>query len=792
MEKSFFIDLNQKILENKSYAEFIFKSEDGRIKNLLFQYDPYFYVLCSEKEKQVLEKLSVKSKTGELVSPKKIEFVKKEYEGEQKTIAKISCNFPFDIPILRDAIPFPCLESSILYTKRIMLDFELKPFSLISYISDGNFIKEITSISKRDGADLSYFSFDIETYNPLGAPRPEKDPVIMISYCDNVSSGVLTYSKKTKKEFVHLFETESQIISKLCELISKKDPDIIFGYNTTNFDIPYLLQRSEISKIDFELGRWNSDLKKLKKGLNSGVSLNGRIHLDLYPMARFLGIIGVLKSKKYTLEAVYNELSTNKKKMIERLDIWKMWDSNDIEDLCVYSLMDAKTTYELGTIMLPLFIELSKVTGLSLFETSLSTTGQMVEFLLMQESVKKNMIIPSKPKDSTISQRLSNPIEGAFVKIPNPGIYENIVVMDFRGLYPSIIISYNIDPYTLTESKNNSHNSPLGWNFKKSPTGLIPGVLKTLVLERSVLKKELKKLDKLSEKYKSIEAKSQSYKILSNSFYGYMGYARSRWYNRKCAESVTAWGRLHIQNTIESAEKNGFKVLYGDTDSVFLLQENKSKQEVLEFLNTVNKNLPEDMELELEGFFSSGVFVGKKAEEKGAKKKYALLAEDGSIKIRGFELVRRDWSNIAKKTQKKVLEIILKEKNKEKAAKIVKDTIFDLKSGKIELSDLVIFTQISKDPKKYDLISPEISAARKGIGRGLAIQKGSLIGYIITKKGKTISEKAELLEFAKDYDADYYINNQVLPSVLKILKELGFSKDDLKSEGKQTGLGGFF
>ncbi|MFA5049409.1 MAG: DNA-directed DNA polymerase [Candidatus Micrarchaeia archaeon] len=790
MEKSFFIDLGQKIIDNTTYAEFILKNENGEVKKLLYQFDPYFYVSCMPKEKSTLEKLAVKSKTGEIITPKKVEFVQKEVEGTIKTIAKISCNTPLDVPLLRDLIPYPCLESAILYVKRIMLDFGIKPFSILSYTCEGNFIKKINKISESGSIPLSFLSFDIETYNPFGAPRPEKDPVIMISYCTSKNSGVLTYSKKTKKKFVESFENESGIIKKLCEIISKTNPDIIFAYNSSNFDIPYLLERSGILKIDFELGRWDSDFKKIKKGLTSGIPLNGRIHLDLYPMARFLGLIGILKSKKYTLEAVYNELGSDKKKMIERLDIWKMWDENDIEDLCQYSLMDAKTTYELGEIMLPLFLELSKLTGLSLFETSLSTTGQMVEFLLMRESVKQNIIIPSRPKDSTISQRLSNPIEGAFVKIPNPGIYENIVVMDFRGLYPSIIISYNIDPHTLTESKIDSHHSPAGWNFRKSPTGLIPSVLKTLVTERAKLKKELK-MEKNTEKYKSIEAKSQSYKIISNSFYGYLGYARSRWYSRKCAESVTAWGRAHIQKTIENAEKAGFIVLYGDTDSVFLLQEKKSKKEVMEFLKSINKDLPEEMELELEGFFPSGVFVGKKSEEKGAKKKYALLAEDGLIKIRGFELVRRDWSNIAKKTQRRVLEIILKEKDKEKAAKVVKDTITELKTGKVVLSDLAIYTQISKDPKKYDLISPEISAARKAIEKGVPIPKGSLISYVITKKGKTISEKAELTQFAKDYDADYYINNQVLPSVMKILKELGFSHEDLKFGGKQTGLGGF-
>ncbi|MDD5022703.1 MAG: DNA-directed DNA polymerase [Candidatus ainarchaeum sp.] len=788
--KGIFIDLNYKVQNNVTYIELIIKC-DGIKERFLYQFDPYFYVECNKSESKTLNQLGVKSKTGELIKPKSIEDNIKFINGEKKNLFKIICYSPSDVPLLRSSIPFNCYESNILFVKRFILDLNLAPFSEIEFEHEGEIIKKIISVKEPKDLSLSKFSFDIETYNPLGTPRETIDPIIMISFC-NDSSEVLTYKSIKSRKFVKSFKDEKETISAFFNGLSKYDPDIIYGYNSANFDIPYIQTRADKLGLKVEFGKWESNLGKLKKGLFSGIQLNGRIHLDLYPMMRFLGVLGILKSKRYTLEAVYNELGSGKKLMVERKDIWKMWDNNELELLADYSLKDAETTYELGNTVLDLFIELSKLSGLTLFETSLSTSGQMVEFLLMRESVRKEYIIPSKPRDSLISERLSNPIEGAFVKLPSPGIYENIAVMDFRGLYPSIIISYNIDPYTLTESSKEVHHSPAGWKFKKSPQGIIPAVLKNLVHERSKLKKEMKSLKKNSKEYNSVSARSQAYKIISNSFYGYLGYARSRWYNRNCAESVTAWGRKHIQDTIEKAEKYGFKVLYGDTDSVFLLVDKKSKKDVLDFLDSVNKSLPTDMELELEGFYPSGVFVGKKSEEKGAKKKYALLAEDGSIKIRGFELVRRDWSNIAKETQRKVLEIILKEKDKDKAGKVVRETIELLKSGKVDLKELVIYTQMTKDPSKYDIMSPEVSAAKKMIKKGVPVQKGSLIGYVVGKKGKSISEKAEPFEFAKDYDPDYYINNQLLPSVMKILKELGFSEDDLKFKGKQKGLDSFF
>jgi len=363
--------------------------------------------------------------------------------------------------------------------------------------------------------------------------------------------------------------------------------------------------------------------------------------------------------------------------------------------------------------------------------------------------------------------------------------------MDFRGLYPSIIVSYNIDPLTI--DKNGDENcfiSPTGAKFLKKPLGLIPSVVDWLLDYRIKIKQELKKAEKGSAKYKTLEARSHALKILTNSVYGYTAYPRARWYSRECGESTTAWGRKHIQETIKAAEEAGFKVLYGDTDSLMILYEDKNK--VLDFLEKINKSLPEKMELELENFYTRGVFVSKRGgEERGAKKKYAMLSEDGRIKIRGFELVRRDWSEIAKSTQLKVLEAILREGSKEKAVDIVRKTIQRLREGTVPLEELAIMTQLSKDTREYDIVSPEVSAAKKMIANGMPMEKGSVVSYVITKKGKSVSEKAYPLEMAKDYDADYYINNQVLPAVMKILKELGYEEYDLKIGGKQKGLGDF-
>ncbi|MBU0586786.1 DNA-directed DNA polymerase [Candidatus Micrarchaeota archaeon] len=787
-KKALFLDADYSVNDNKTYARLLVKGK--KRTRLLFQYDPYFYADAVGK-KDVVAELKVK-KHGESISVKKVEVVTKIVDGKEKELLKIYCNKPADVVALRESVPFKCYEHRIHYGRRFMLDFGIRPFSIIHYEREGNIISKIRKVDEENNRiKLDKIAFDIEVYNPLGAPREKKDPAIMISYFGE-KKGVITY-KQAKKSFVHVCKNESEMITGFENKIAELDPDVIYGYNSGNFDLPYLKARADVLKIKLALGKGGKSFRMIRKGMISGAKIPGRIHLDLYPAVRFFGFIGMVKAQVFTLENIYAEITGKKKKMVQRLAIWEMWDKGDLEELAEYSLGDSEVTYELGEHIYPLLEELSKITRMPLFDTGLATSGQLVESLLMSESVPRNEIIPPRPSGGEAMERQKNPIEGAFVKLPDPGIYDNIAVFDFRGLYPSIIISYNIDPFRLLEKgkHGDSFESPTGARFMKKPKGLIPFTLESLLDLRAGIKKTLKEMSKGSEKYKKAYARSHALKILANSFYGYLGYARSRWYSRECAESVTAWGRMHILDAAKKAENAGFKVLYADTDSLFLLLGDKGKKHALAFLESINKNLPEKMELELENFYTRGVFVSKKQEEKGAKKKYAMLAEDGSIKIRGFELVRRDWSKIAKDTQYLVLEIILKEGDKDKAIKVVKETIKKLKEGKAALSDLIIYTQLTKHPKNYEIINPEVAAARKAVAKGVPLEKGSIVPYVIGRSGKSISDKAEYADYAKDYDPDYYINNQVLPAVMKILKELGCDEDELKNKGKQKSLNHF-
>lgn len=209
------------------------------------------------------------------------------------------------------------------------------------------------------------------------------------------------------------------------------------------------------------------------------------------------------------------------------------------------------------------------------------------------------------------------------------------------------------------------------------------------------------------------------------------------------------------------------------------------KENVDQFLLSVNEELPPGMELEFEGFYERGFFV--------TKKRYALIQDD-KIVVKGLELVRRDWAPVAKKTQEKVMMAILKDASPDKAAKIIKEVIDHIKKGETPLEDLVIHTQLTKNPDKYKQKAPHVLAAKKAIERGRKVGRGSIIRYIVIKGEGPISQRAEPLEDADvaNYDPNYYIDNQVLPAVSRIIDSLGYSQDEIVHQEKQSSLDAFF
>lgn len=207
--------------------------------------------------------------------------------------------------------------------------------------------------------------------------------------------------------------------------------------------------------------------------------------------------------------------------------------------------------------------------------------------------------------------------------------------------------------------------------------------------------------------------------------------------------------------------------------------EKEIKNQAIKFITELNNSLPESMELEYEGFYRRGFFV--------SKKRYAVI-ENGEIIAKGLELVRRDWAPIVKNTQKEVLMSILEEGDVDKAIKIIKKVLKDIKNNKIDKNELIIHTQITKNIQDYKQLAPHVVAAKKIEEHGRKIEKGDIIRYIIIKGKNSISERAIPYEYCDnyDYDNDYYINNQLIPALGRIMSSFGYTKEDFKnwSEGQ--------
>lgn len=631
------------------------------------------------------------------------------------------------------------------------------------------------------------------------------EPILMVSIvANNLGTGgekkpnyerVVSYGTK-KVQKLQILESEKEIIEKLMEELNKEDNSFIVTYNGDNFDFAYTRERAKKLGVEYKINGFAPLTRR--HGLDNAVKLQGVQHIDAYQIMRFLQRTGAVNTVKLDIESVSQKVFGEYKEKVYSKEINDAWESGDAKKLARlvdYNLKDSRVAFRIAQDFLPLFIEISKLTSQTLYETTRSTTSQMVEDLLLKEAHFRGVVAPNKPKENEVAGRTANPIKGAFVKEPLAGLHENIAVLDFASLYPSIIISHNISPDTLNcaHSECKKNISPDGTWFCTMKKGLFPEILEKMLKQRLILKREYKKKKEKGIDDKVLFAKQWALKIILNSVYGYLGYPRARWYSRECASATTAWERDYIHATIEKSEKEGLKVLYGDTDSMFLLMGTKTKKDVEALAKKVNEELPEGMELEIDGYYKRGIFVTKK-EGGAAKKRYALMDEKGNLKIVGFEYVRRDWCQIARETQKKVLELVLSEGRPEKAVEYVKKVLKDLKEFKVEKKELAILTVLQRMPKDYDAIGPHVAAAEKAIARGKELGVGSMLSFIITKGGKgkeSISDKAELEEYVKegDYDINYYIENQVLPAVLRIIQELGYSKEDLLTGGKQTGLG---
>jgi len=633
--------------------------------------------------------------------------------------------------------------------------------------------------------ELKAIALDIEILaGGRKVPDPAKDPIDLIGIYDGNNYYILYWGAEGEGGIK--VKNEYELLKKLDELIKEIDPDVIVGYNSHNFDLNYIYERAKQLNFKFSFG-WDGSgiVMSKKKEEDKRFKIYGIQHIDLFVFISNI-LAGQLRSEVLSLDNVAKEILGIGKEEITLEEVRNALEIKEYSKIISYNKRDLEITYKLYKYFEQLLMELSKITGQTLHETSLSTYGTLVESYLIKRSREFNEIIPNRPKQEEIRERSRKSYAGALVLEPEPGLYKNIAVFDFRSLYPSVIIAYNVSPDTLRceheeckkeqiEVETSEGRYPV-W-FCKKKEGFIPTILKQIFEERAVLKKKMKSLDKNSVDYKILDARQYALKILLNSTYGYLGFPISRWYCLDCAAAITAYGRTYIKKVVDFLNERGYRVIYGDTDSVFVLL--KSKEDI-NILNDINNMLPKPLELELENFYLSGIFVERRGESRGAKKKYALLAEDGSIKLRGFEAVRRDWSEIAKVVQENVLRLALMG-DRESIIRYLRQVIDDIKNKRLPLSMFIIREQLRKKLEEYEVDAPHVVAAKKYKQRGYKVTEGFIVEYIVCKGSGKISDRVKIPEECtdKEYDPEYYIEKQVLQPIEGILKVLGIGRENI-------------
>ena len=782
MIEAWLIDVDYVTINGNPVIRLWCKDDNGIFIAYDSKFKPYFYVLGVERED--LEKIVVKTKR-EIIKPDLCEDIEVRVLGKKFRAVKVYAKHPQHVPKLREHLSTfgEVREADIPFAYRYLIDKDLACMDGI--LIDGKEVSKkpriyeidnVRKIERIDFPDLKLLAFDCEMLSPFGMADPERDPIIIIS---------LKYSDDDEEI---LTGKERDILLKFVKFIKDYDPDIIVGYNQDGFDWPYIKKRSEKWKIPLDIGRDGSNLTF--RGGRPKIA--GRLNIDLYDIAMRIGEIKIKK-----LENVAEYLGTKIDiAEIEAKDIYRYWSANEKNKVLTYARQDVINTYLIAKELLPMHFELSKMIRLPTDDIARMGRGRQVDWLLLGEAKKLNEIAPNPPE-------VAESYEGAFVLEPKRGLHENVVCLDFASMYPSIMVTFNISPDTVG-CENDCYVAPeVGHKFRKTPDGFFKRILLTLIIKRKKIKKEMKGIDYVDPRHKLLDIKQQTLKVLTNSFYGYMGWNIARWYCRQCAEATTAWGRHFIKRSVEIAKNLGFQVLYGDTDSIFITKSslgiNELKREVERLINRLSIELP--IQIEVDEFYSSIFFV--------EKKRYAGLSEDGRLIVRGLEVRRGDWCELAKKIQKVVIELILKEKDPDKAAEYVKKTISNIRSGNVNLEDIVIYKGLTKKPSKYESMQAHVKAALKAKELGIVYPVGSKVGFIVTKGTGNVGDRAYPIDLVEDFDGenfkirsksgfelkkldkDYYIDNQVIPSVLRILERFGYSEATLKGSA-QLSLDTFF
>ena len=608
----------------------------------------------------------------------------------------------------------------------------------------------------------------------------------------------------------HLTVTANErgLLNYLMAKLAKMDPDVIVGHNIIGFTLDVLLTRMQACKVAVwsKIGRMR--MRKIPS-YNRGRDIIlrnthiGRLMCDVYLSAREF-----VRETSYSLTALARNHLDQRRRDIEPLDVPQFFNNNkQLLALTQHTENDAWLALNImfKLEVLPLTKQLTNLSGNLWSHSMLGKRAERIEFLLLHEFFRLGYMLPDKQKKFTKGTRKRGKAEyaGGLVLEPKKGLYDkHILLLDFKSLYPSIIQEFNICFTTVKRTAADllkaapaqvEHEDDA---LAPAPTknvvpdvpapdlqfGVLPRVIQQLVQRRSEVKRLMKR-EQNDAKKKNLNVRQLALKILANSMYGCLGFSHSRFYAKPLAALVTYKGREILQDTVEMATGLGYDVIYGDTDSIMI----NTGCEDLATTKKIGRQLMKEynkkyklIEIEIDGVYKMMLLL--------KKKKYAALTiteNNGKIivnrELKGLDMVRRDWCPLSKDIGHKVLDHILSGDPIDSVLDAVHTDLAqaakDIRAGQIPLDKFIITKGLNKAPHEYPNSKgqPHVNVAQKMVARGLHVNIGDHIPYVICKgEGNQIAARARhpdvvaRSEGKLELDIEWYLGSQVLPPISRL------------------------
>jgi DNA polymerase I len=693
-------------------------------------------------------------------------------------LVKVFGQTPRDVGQLRDR--FDHYEADILFPNRLLIDKDVTSGVRVPDQRDDDTIK--IHHEQLEAVDLDVeprvHTFDIEVDDRSGFPEDGEETVICMTSHDSYRDEYVAWLYDAPDAEVpapddlaafdffdadgdatvdlRTFDTEAAMHEDYLAYLDETDPDVLTGWNFDDFDAPYYVARLD------EVGLESDRLSRVDEVWDSGwggPNIKGRVVFDLlyaYERRQYSEL------DSYRLDSVAEqELGVGKERYTGDLgDLWEQ----DPATLLEYNLRDVELCVEIDrkVDLVSFWGEVASFVGCKLEDAT--TPGDAVDLYVLHK-VHGDFALPSKGSVD------AEEYEGGAVFDPISGVRENVTVLDLKSLYPMCMVTTNASPETKVDPETYdgpTYRAPNGTHFRKEPDGIIREMVDELLTERENKKAARDEHDPGSTAYERFDSQQAAVKVIMNSLYGVLGWDRFRLYDKEMGAAVTATGREVIEYTDQVVADEGYKVVYGDTDSVMLQLGDISAADVdgdVEITDGMREKHPEMDEAELEtiaatirkGFELEEVINASYDEfareelnatehrfqiefeklyrrffQAGKKKRYAghIVWKEGKdvddIDITGFEYKRSDIAPVTKEVQKTVLEMIVKEGDVEGVKEYVHDVIEEFQTGERPLDDIAIPGGIGKKLDSYDTDTAHVRGAKyANLLLGTNFQRGS-------------------------------------------------------------------